>query len=149
MNTFESTLRELLASGQHARFCAAGDSMYPTIRGGDMVEIAPFEPASLRPGDIVLATTRRGLTLHRIVRISADGIVIRGDNALFSDAPVAPEEILGRMVEREPHKNGWRLGSESVKITRIAATFVRRLRSRFQRREQGKRIGPASNIRTL
>jgi hypothetical protein len=147
MNTFEATLRELLASAQHARFRAAGDSMYPTIRDGDAVEIAPCEAASLRPGNIILATTKRGLTLHRIVRISSAGIVIRGDNALFSDAPVAPEDILGRMVEREPHKNGWRLGRESVKIIRIAATFVRRLRSRFQRRVQQKRIGPVSNIR--
>jgi signal peptidase I len=133
VNTFEVTLRELLASGQRARFRAEGDSMYPTIRSGDMVEIAPCEADSLRPGDIVLAMTRRGLTLHRIARISNAGIVIRGDNAISSDAPVAPEDILGKMVEGKPGRNGWRRDWKSVKIIFVAAAFVRRLRSRLRR----------------
>jgi hypothetical protein len=142
VNAFEATLRELLASGQHARFRAAGDSMYPTIRDGDPVEIAPCEAGSLRRGNIVLTMTKRGLTLHRIVRIVSSGVVIRGDNALISDAPVAPEDILGRMVEPEPSKNGWRWRWKSVKIIRVAAAFVRRLRSRFQRQRSSKPVGP-------
>jgi hypothetical protein len=131
VSAFEQTLREVLASGNRARFQASGDSMYPTIRSGDTVEIEPCDPASLRPGDIVLAATVRGLTLHRIVRISSARIVIQGDNALVSDAPVAMENILGRTVEEEPIKNGWRRRSEKVIIIRFAAAIVRRLRARF------------------
>jgi hypothetical protein len=134
VNAFEATLREVLASGNRARFQASGDSMYPTIRSGDTVEIAPCDPASLGTGDVVLASTVRGLTLHRIVRISSAGIVIRGDNALSSDAPVAPANILGRMVEGKSIKNGWHLRLRSVKIIRLAKAFNHRLRSWFHQR---------------
>src|SRR4051812_13188951 len=99
--------------------------MHPTIRSGDMVEVAPCEAASLRAGHVVLAITKRGLTLHRIIRISNAGIVIRGDNALFSDAPVANEEILGRMVDRKAGQNGWLRNWKSVKMIRIAAALIR------------------------
>jgi hypothetical protein len=132
VNAFEATLREVLASGHHARFRATGDSMYPTIRDGDTVEIAPCDPATLMPGDIVLAATTRGLTMHRIVRISNVDIVIRGDNALSPDAPVAPGDIIGRMAEGTHFKNGSRLWPESVKIIRFAAAFIRRLRFWFR-----------------
>jgi signal peptidase I len=127
VSEFEPTLRDLLAAGHTARFRASGDSMYPAIRSGDYLEIAPCDVSELRRGDVILAMTERGLTAHRIVRIrDGDGgirITTRGDNALRSDRPVVFEDVLGRVEN---------VGTESATIMRLAAVLVRRLRSAFQ-----------------
>ena len=127
VSEFEPTLREVLAGGHTARFRASGDSMYPAIRSGDYLEIAPCHVSQLRIGDVILATTERGLTAHRVVRIrDAEGrtrITMRGDNALRSDPSVGPEDVLGRVEN---------VRTESATIMRLATVLVRRLRSAFQ-----------------
>ena len=135
MSEFEPTLRELLSSGHTARFRASGDSMYPSIRSGDYLNVVPCTLSELRRGDIVLAATKRGLTAHRIVRISERGgsvrIVIRGDNALRSDGPIEVGDVLGRVVSAEGDRSH-RAIAAPVAMLRIAVVLVRRLRARFQ-----------------
>jgi signal peptidase I len=99
---FESTVTGLLSSGVGVRFVATGDSMYPTIRSGEHVHVAPADPASLRIGDVVLARAHRGLTAHRVVRLSPHSVTTRGDNALGRDAALSHKNVLGRVtfVER-------------------------------------------------
>lgn len=127
VSEFEPTLRDVLAAGYTARFRASGDSMYPAIRSGDYLEIARCPVSQLRVGDVILATTERGLTAHRIVRIQeAEGktrITTRGDNALRSDPSVVSDDVLGRVEN---------VRTESATIMRFAAVLVRRLRSAFQ-----------------
>jgi phage repressor protein C with HTH and peptisase S24 domain len=123
VSEFEPTLRDVLAAGHTARFRASGDSMYPAIRNGDYLEIAPCQVSQLRLGDVILAMTERGLTAHRIVRIHGTRITMRGDNALRSDPSVGPEDVLGRVVN---------VATESATIMRWATVLVRRLRSAFQ-----------------
>lgn len=136
MSEFEPTLREVLAAGHTARFRASGDSMYPAIHSGDYLHIVPCDASKLRLGDIILATTERGLTAHRIVRIrDAEGelrITMRGDNALRSDQPVTSADILGRVESVENGLTARQTAPESATIMRFAAVLVRRLRSAFQ-----------------
>ncbi|HXH42061.1 MAG TPA: S24/S26 family peptidase [Thermoanaerobaculia bacterium] len=136
MSEFEPTLRELLLSGHAARFHASGDSMYPSIRGGDHLHIVPCGTSELRRGDVVLAATERGLTAHRIVRIRERGgslrITTRGDNSLRSDRPVEAADILGRVAQIERGTNVRQSIPKSATIIRIAAVLIRRLRVRFQ-----------------
>jgi hypothetical protein len=131
LKPFEATLRDLLASGHRARFRAMGDSMHPTIRNGDAVEIAPCKIFEVRRGDIVLASIERGLTLHRVVRISAEGIVMRGDNAWRPDPPFGPAELLGRVVNCEEITHDSRPFDALVKIIRTGRRFTQRLRYYF------------------
>jgi signal peptidase I len=132
VNLFEATLRDLLASAHRARFRATGDSMYPAIRNGDAVEIAPCDVSELRRGDIVLAALPRGLTLHRVVRISPRGIVTRGDNSLCADSPFGPSQVLGRAIKSEEITGDSRPFDALVKIIRAAVRFARRLQYRFR-----------------
>jgi len=136
VSEFEPTLRELLSAGHEARFLASGDSMYPSICSGDYLHIVPCAMSELRRGDVVLASTERGLTAHRIVRISErDGaveVITRGDNALRSDRPVGAPQILGRVVQINQGTNVLQSAPESATIIRFAAVLVRRLRARFQ-----------------
>jgi phage repressor protein C with HTH and peptisase S24 domain len=136
VSEFEPTLRAVLTAGHAARFRASGDSMYPAIRSGDYLQIVPCDASKLRIGDIILAHTNRGLTAHRIVRIrGAEGslrITMRGDNALRSDRPIAPADILGRVESVENSASARQTSPESATIMRFAVVLVRRLRSTFQ-----------------
>ena len=98
MNQFEPTLRTVLAAGHGARFRVEGDSMYPAIRSGDHVQVVPCSVSELRRGDVILASTRRGLTAHRITRIEAQRVITRGDNSLRADPAIDKAQILGRVV---------------------------------------------------
>jgi signal peptidase I len=130
---FETTLRHLLASGHAARFRAEGDSMYPAIRGGDFIQVVPCAVTELRRGQVILARTARGLTAHRIVRITERGIITRGDNCLRSDPPVEAASVIGKVVEVEQITRVSRTLDASVKIIALPGAFLRRLRKRFQR----------------
>ena len=136
MNPFEITLRGLLAAGHDARFRASGDSMHPVIRSGDYLHIVRCDPSELRCGEVVLARTERGLTAHRIVRIGERHgmlrIVMRGDNALRSDAPICAADVLGRVVRIERDAGIRNSVRESATMMRFAAVLVRRLRYRLQ-----------------
>jgi signal peptidase I len=103
MTPFESTIVDVLGRGVAARFHATGDSMHPTIRSGEHVHVAPAHPRSLRVGDVVLTRATRGLTVHRIIRVTPHLITTRGDNALVPEAAVPHHNVLGRVthVERE------------------------------------------------
>lgn len=95
---FDELLEELLREGHAARFVADGDSMHPTIRAGDSLEIVRVPPETLRRGDVILTRAPRGLTAHRIVGIGPHAVTTRGDNALETDSPVPLEAILGRVA---------------------------------------------------
>ena len=101
MTAFESTVTELLGRGITVRFQASGDSMYPSIRNGEHVHVAPVEPSSLRIGDVILARAQRGLTAHRLVKLAGGAATTRGDNAIGHDAAVPFNEILGRITHIE------------------------------------------------
>lgn len=130
-SAFDQTLRDLLASGNGARFRVAGDSMYPTIRDGDYVQVVPCDAGQLRRGDIVLASTARGLTAHRIVRTQGSLVMMRGDNAPECDAAVQSGDILGKVAQVEQMTGGLRRFDGSLKIIAVAAAFISRLRHSF------------------
>lgn len=101
------TIAELLSRGHDVRFTATGDSMYPLIRSGDSLLVAPAGPDSIRRGDVVLSRTERGLTAHRVIAISSAGSGLQfqtsGDNAPGADEPFGERELLGVVagVERD------------------------------------------------
>jgi phage repressor protein C with HTH and peptisase S24 domain len=132
VNQFEPTLRAVLAAGHGARFRVEGDSMHPAIRGGDYVKVVPCAASELRRGEVILASTGRGLTAHRIVRIAGRRIVTRGDNSPRVDPAVDIANVLGRVVEVEQITGDSRKIDGSVKIITFAAAFIRHLRKRFQ-----------------
>jgi phage repressor protein C with HTH and peptisase S24 domain len=132
VNQFEPTLRAMLAAGHGARFRVEGDSMHPVIRGGDYVRVVPCAVSELRRGHVILASTGRGLTAHRIVRLSGRGIITRGDNSVRADPLVDPAKVLGKVVEVEQITGDSRKIDGSVKIITFAGAFIRHLRRRFQ-----------------
>ena len=94
---FEVLARTLLARGAAVRFCARGASMSPAICDGEMVEITPVIVSKLRKDDIVLAKSKNGFRLHRIVLADAanNAFMTRGDCGQQDDPPLSGDQILG------------------------------------------------------
>jgi signal peptidase I len=147
---FSELLEETLNRGHSIRFRAPGDSMYPTIRDGDVITVTPLGASSVTIGDIILYQHKAGVTVHRVMRIlkrneeasrsalkgSQDRsfsetlhFFLRGDAAVVFDDPVSADQILGKvtLVERE----GRRIDPYSFrakirfKARRLAACFRR------------------------
>ena len=94
---FEEVVRELLEQGVNARFQARGASMSPAIRDGEVVEVTPVIVSKLRKDDIVLAKSKDGFRLHRIVYAdhARDVFLTRGDCGQENDPLLRGAQILG------------------------------------------------------
>ena len=92
-----SLIRETLGLGRSLWLDASGDSMYPVLRGGNRVLLAPRERAP-RAGDIVLARFGQRLVLHRVSRVVGSNVILRGDASEQPDPTVAGAETIGIAV---------------------------------------------------
>jgi len=124
MTSFETMLVDLLRRGVSVRFAARGDSMYPSIRSGEHVHVAP-DARPLRRGDVILARAARGLTAHRVVRVSSGAVITRGDNALGRDAAIPYHAIIGRITHLEREGATVTVPSAPLRI-RVAARQLHR-----------------------
>ena len=90
----------LLAEGKSLRIKPTGYSMFPAIRPGDIVIIAPVNNRSnLTPGDIVVFKRDSDFVLHRLtdIRHHNDNIfcITRGDSSINEDKPITVDKIVG------------------------------------------------------
>ena len=104
--SFSRLSAELLSLGLGVRFRAPGTSMHPTIRHDDVITVEPIEPNTLKRGDIILYRFKSGFIAHRIVNIEEGNdsgltFILRGDASTTCDAPVKPEQVLGKVVGLE------------------------------------------------
>ena len=119
---------DVLHDGYAVRFRAEGWSMYPIIRDGDMVEVAPVRAAELRRGDVLLCRIGDGAIAHRLVGYSRrDGdsaLVLRGDSAFAKDAPVPFTSVIGRLTQ--VRRDGFERGL-ATPAARLAGLIVSHL----------------------
>lgn len=95
---FREMAGAVLSEGAHLSFRAGGRSMSPFIRDNETVIIEP-PSSSLRIGDVILfISSGQQLTLHRIVRKTANGYVTRGDATCHQDGIVPHTAVIGRAV---------------------------------------------------
>jgi len=141
---FHALAQEVLGRGGSFRFQAGGSSMYPFIRGGDVLLVESVAPARLRPGEIIFY--HRGGTshmVHRLVRrVEKDGRLIfiaQGDNLVGADAPIFAEQVLGMVVEIQRHGRRMRLGRGPGRLLNLTA--YRLAPWRFWRRPWLIRLG--------
>ncbi len=96
----EKIMRGVFDKGASFRFKGKGFSMYPFIRDGDVLTIAPLQGASPRFGDVVVFThpTTGKLIIHRIVGKRAGAYRTKGDNAPEEDGMISRATIVGRVT---------------------------------------------------
>ncbi len=73
-----------------------GDSMWPSLRAGDLAGVEPLTRAPV-PGEVVLARFDHALVLHRVRRCDSGVLALRGDNSPEEDPPLPRSRILGRV----------------------------------------------------
>jgi len=119
---FTVLMAAVLEKGVPFRFTAPGHSMTPFIRDGDVITVAP---GRIRFGDTVAFVSPHfgKLTVHRVVRISRDGYLIKGDNTVEPDGTVPRASLLGRVVSVEHRSRHVRLG---LGVERAAIAFLSR-----------------------
>ncbi len=131
---FPDIVSDLLRDGIKIKFPAPGDSMYPTIRDGDQITVAPIDVASITIGDVILYRHKSGVAAHRVMDIiersdeNSPGahkdsqnrsssetrlFSLRGDAAVSFDEPVSADQILGKVTIVE--RRGRRIDPYSLK----------------------------------
>jgi signal peptidase I len=95
---------ELLREGRTVELPALGRSMLPLIRHGAVIRVEPARADDVALGDIVVVDRGDQLVCHRLVRISADEVVTRGDDCVDDDPPLPRDAVIGRVpMPPSPH----------------------------------------------
>jgi signal peptidase I len=88
---------------QQGRVCLRlqGDSMWPTMPDGSLVEVERASPREIRLGDVVIWQDQGRLVAHRVVQKVGGRpicqLVTKGDNCSSSDQALPAEAVLGRV----------------------------------------------------
>lgn len=112
--------------------------MLPTFRPGYLLYIRP-DANDISPGDVIVFDnpSENSPTVHRVVSISAKGLITRGDNnRLFDLIPVLTDHLVGRVEMIEDQGRllpvaGGRRGLCSARLGWGARWIDRRLRHLF------------------
>ncbi len=107
--------------------------MYPTIREGDVITVAPIAPDSVQRGDIILYRFKCGVVAHRVVKIvrTREGgfrYVFAGDTWGARDEPVLGEQILGKVISATRSGRRIRVSGRKTRIRLLAHSVRSRLR---------------------
>lgn len=105
-------LLEVLNTGKAFRIRVTGNSMWPFVKTHDVITITPVTGKPPRIGEIVafIHPVCRRLLVHRVVRVSGDGYLLRGDNGQAADGMVPRASILGRVTALHRQGKPVRLG---------------------------------------
>jgi hypothetical protein len=116
-------LEAVLDKGTSCRFRATGVSMFPFIRGGDVVTVSPLPHTPLRHGDVAAALLpgNSGVVLHRVVGRRRGLYLIKGDARTEVDGWIPRHDLLGRVtsVERAGKSITFGLGRERVLVAAL------------------------------
>jgi len=109
---------------------AAGASMLPSIRDGDLVTLSPVDPQRLKPGQVIAFETTAGmLAIHRLVATHSESgrltFVTRRDARLGNDASFGVDRLIGQVVDLQ--RDG-----RHVPVKRPARLWLTRLRLRLR-----------------
>lgn len=113
----EPLIFDLLAQGLSVEFRVTGSSMAPLIRSLDLLSVAPVDSETLRCGDVIAWKRGRDhLVVHRIISVSQQSFVTRGDAVNSADGAIDTNHVVGKVIaltrNGRPKKLG--LGPERV-----------------------------------
>lgn len=122
---------EELEEGKKVTFKVKGHSMWPFYK--DSKTNVTLTKASYHKWDVVLAMYQNQYVLHRIIKVSKDGFILRGDGAIRKEF-VLPNDIFGKVISYQTKQEI----NESSRIHRILVKLwvynpLRRILLRFKR----------------
>ena len=93
----------------------AGGCMRPWIWPNGTLHIERCSLAQLRIGDIAVWFDGKTLVSHRVVELSSDSLSTRADSSLAVDAPVLPNQLLGRAIRFTKGPLSYRLDGRLIR----------------------------------
>ncbi|MEW6670480.1 MAG: S24/S26 family peptidase [Thermodesulfobacteriota bacterium] len=118
-------IQAVLQTGRPFRFKAAGTSMSPFIKNGDVLTIRPLSSPPPAFGDVVacIHPDTNKTVVHRLIGRQNRRYLVKGDNTRTLGALLPLKDILGCVtkVERNGRHVDWGLGPER----RLIALFSR------------------------
>lgn len=100
-----SLVAEVLRTAGTLRLSSRGHSMLPTLWPGDLLAIDAQSFTQVQVGDVVLYTRDERFYIHRVLRknetAAGTSLLTRGDAMPEADAPIQPNELLGKVVSVE------------------------------------------------
>ena len=137
-----SLASEVLRRFGELRLQVTGASMLPSVWPGDVLTIRSARLPEISRGDLVLFFRGRRFFVHRVLKVSADRLLTRGDSVVSPDPLVSSDELLGRVVSiardgavRAPSKLGAAgcLLAFAVRHSTILCNIVLRLSPVYRR----------------
>jgi ribosomal protein S18 acetylase RimI-like enzyme len=97
---FENLCRDIADKAETMRLQAKGGSMHSFIQSGDWVDVAlcKGERNDFSKGDLILFRKDDGLYLHRVLKRTGDGFLVKGDMSFGHDGIIPSNDILARAV---------------------------------------------------
>jgi signal peptidase I len=132
--------------------------MLPAVWPGDVLEVRRQEAAEVQPGDVVLYWRQGRLVAHRVVeKLSRQGgilLITQGDRMRQPDSPLAPPEVLGRVVEVtrgprrvSPRLTFWRkIAAAILSRSELCTRLVLRLQLETRNRSHRYRKDPCQAL---
>lgn len=118
-------LEDILAHGADFRFQAAGGSMSPFIRNGDILVISPLAGKEPSLGVVVAFKhpAKGGLVVHRLVGRHQNIWLLRGDSYTSATFDMVPtENLLGQVswIKHNGKQTRFSLGIERIPIAMLS-----------------------------
>lgn len=106
--------------------CVTSGSMEPEIKEGDMVYIRKCKEEDIVVGDIIAFETGNDqLVLHRVIELTAEGMVTKGDANDHDDfMPVKAQNVKGKLVLVLPEMGRWYQKVSALKTTELMIVYV-------------------------
>ena len=89
--------RKELAAGRQVQVRPSGGSMRGRIESGQLVTLAPVDPAEVRAGEVVLVGWRGNFLLHLVKEVQGDQILI-GNNLGKVNGWAPASAVIGKVV---------------------------------------------------
>ncbi len=105
---------EKLSMNGEVNILTTGNSMYPLFRHKkDQVLLGRAKTGDLKKYDMILYRRDSGqYVLHRIVGEGKDGYVLRGDNQIWNEYPVRPDQVIAKV--KRFSRNGRQVSCENI-----------------------------------
>ena len=71
-------------------------SMWPVLNRGDIVLVKGTTREEIRVGSIIIFRHSNGIAIHRVVRMTGNTIVTKGDANTDEDSPITFADVVGR-----------------------------------------------------
>ena len=91
----------------------ASESMVPIMNVGDFIIVKPVEPEDVSVGDVIayrltspVANGVNVTVVHRVIDITEEGFVFKGDNNPECDLLVYPSQILYKIIYPKVNSDG-------------------------------------------